>query len=155
MSSLTDSLRVWDADRTAFCKSYGRLSGEPGSSCSLIRESADCADGARIFGGTASWNGDSGNGWLVINEVSDRQVSSTSGMIRRRTATHWQPRRRKWRACAAGEPSRRTLETVGEGEYNAHKLLSRLGKERTLQTFLQPPPLSSAGLGGFHFQDQL
>lgn len=76
MSSLTDSLRAWWAADGSFCRSCGIAGGEPGSSSSLIRESADCADGTRIFGGTASWKGDGEIGWLAKDgEVSDTQVS--------------------------------------------------------------------------------
>ncbi len=33
------------------------------------------------------------------------------------------------------------------------EMLNHEGGNRTLQTFFQPPPLSSTGLGGFHFHD--
>lgn len=65
MSSLTDSrelaARVGATDNASF---WG-CDGELGSSCSLIRESTDWEDGARILGGTANWKaGDGELGWL-------------------------------------------------------------------------------------------
>lgn len=60
MSSLTDSRELAAIVGATDSESCGGYDGEPGSSCSLMRESTDWEDGARILGGTANWKAGDG-----------------------------------------------------------------------------------------------
>lgn len=76
MSSLTDSRELDTMVGAADNASCRGCIGEPGSSCSLMRESTDWEDGTRILGGTANWKaGDGELGWLGKGEVSEQFIS--------------------------------------------------------------------------------
>lgn len=50
-----------------------------------------------------------------------------------------------------GERANRTRQTVHTGQYSFNRGIGSI-REHTLQKFRHPPPLSSVGFGGFHFQ---